>query len=114
VRVPNGEAYARWRDAAVADGGRVARAVLAHNNLLTFPYRYGFTQRSLTRLLRDAGLHVIQVHGDTLVPVADRYTRPWASIEERVVKLALRMARGLRIRPARASPWIEVYARAMT
>jgi len=114
VRVPNGEVYARWRDAAVADGSRVARAVLAHNNLLTFPYRYGFTQRSLTRLLRDAGLRVVRVHGDTLVPIADRYTLPWASLEERVVKVALRLARTLRITPASASPWIEVYARPLT
>jgi SAM-dependent methyltransferase len=114
VRVPNGEAYARWRDAAVADGSGVARAVLAHNNLLTFPYRYGFTQRSLTRLLHDAGLRVIRVHGDTLVPIADRYTRPWASIEERVVKATLRLARSLRIMPANASPWIEVYSRPIT
>lgn len=114
IRVPNGEAYARWRDAAVADGSTVARAVLAHNNLLTFPYRYGFTQRSLTRLLRDVGLHVIRVHGDTLVPIADRYTLPWASIEERVVKATLRLAHRLRITPASASPWIEVYSRSMT
>ena len=113
VRVPNGEAYARWRDAAVADGSGVARAVLAHNNLLTFPYRYGFTQRSLTRLLHDVGLRVIRVHGDTLVPIADRYTRPWASIEERLVEATLRLARGLRITPANASPWIEVYSRAI-
>ena len=114
VRVPNGEAYARWRDAAVADGNSVARAVLAHNNLLTFPYRYGFTQRSLTRLLHDEGLRVIRVHGDTLVPIADRYTRPWASIEERVVKATLRLVHSLRITPASASPWIEVYSRAIT
>jgi SAM-dependent methyltransferase len=114
VRVPNGEAYARWRDAAVAEGGRIARAVLAHNNLLTFPYRYGFTLRSLTRLLRGAGLLVTSVYGDTLVPIADRYTRPWASAEERLVKGALRLARRLRITSPSSSPWIEVYARATT
>ncbi len=113
IRVPNGDAYARWRPAASGAGGGVARAVLAHNNLLTFPYRYGFTLRSLTRLLRDAGLRVVRVYGDTLVPVADRHTRRWARLEERAVKGALRLARRLRLVPATASPWIEVYARAV-
>jgi SAM-dependent methyltransferase len=112
IRVPNGEAYARWRSAAVSDGGALARAMLAHNNLLTFPYRYGFTLRSLTRLVRDAGLEVIRVHGDTLVPIADRYTRQWAGVEERVVKATMRLARRLRLTSANTSPWIEIYARA--
>ena len=113
LRVPNGEAYARWRDAA--EHGRtapLARAVLAHNNLLTFPYRYGFTLRSLRRLLRDAGLGIVHVHGDTLVPVADEHTRRWARVEERAVKGVLRALRSLRLTPASASPWLEVYARA--
>lgn len=114
VRVPNGEAYAKWRDAAVGDHGRLARAMLAHNNLLTFPYRYGFTLASLAHLMRDAGLRVIRVHGDTLVPIADRFTRPWAGVEERVVKGALRLARRLNLTPPGASPWIEVYARALS
>ena len=113
IRVPNGEAYARWREAA--DHGRaapLARAVLAHNNLLTFPYRYGFTLRSLRRLLRDTGLSVTRVYGDTLVPVADEHTRRWARMEERAVKGVLRALRSLRLTPATASPWLEVYARA--
>ena len=112
IRVPNGDAYSRWRGAAARGGaGALARAVLAHNNLLTFPYRFGFTLRSLRRLLRDAGLRVVRVHGDTLVPVADRHTRAWARVEERMVKGALRLARRLRIVPAAAAPWLEVYAR---
>ena len=114
VRVPNGEAYARWRDAAEHGAlAPLARAVLAHNNLLTFPYRYGFTLRSLTRLLRDSGLRVRHVHGDTLVPVADRYTRGWARVEERAVKGALRLMRRHRMTPATASPWLEIYASAL-
>jgi 2-polyprenyl-3-methyl-5-hydroxy-6-metoxy-1,4-benzoquinol methylase len=113
VRVPNGEAYARWRDAAGHGGvAPLARAVLAHNNLLTFPYRYGFTLRSLRRLLRDSGLSVTRVYGDTLVPVADEHTRRWAKLEERALKGALRVLRTLRLTPATASPWLEVYARA--
>lgn len=109
IRVPNGDAYARWRRAAVR--ASLARTVLAHNNLLTFPYRFGFTLRSLTRLLRDAGLRIVKVHGDTLVPVADRHTRRWARLEERAVKGALQLAQRLRLVAAATAPWIEVYAR---
>ena len=89
---------------------QAARLLLAHNNLLTFPYRYGFGPSSITRLLDQCGFRVEQIFGDVLVPIADRWTRPWAAVEERVVK-------GLLTPVARANgrvglaPWIEVYAR---
>jgi hypothetical protein len=87
--------------------GALARLALAHNNLLTFPYRYGFTIHSLTGLLERVGFTIRRVEGDVLVPIADEWTRPWASLEERVVKLALGAAAR---RKARWAPWIEVYA----
>jgi hypothetical protein len=112
IRVPNGDAYASVRRALRTPFGGVARSVLAHNNLLGFPYRHGFTTRSLTRLLTDAGFGDIRFHGDVLVPIADRWTRRWARHEERAVKWLLRgAASGVRLR-ARAAPWIEAYARA--
>ena len=108
VRVPNGEYYAALRRGMSRPvTGALARLALAHNNLLTFPYRYGFTIRSLTRLLERVGFRVTHVEGDVLVPIADEWTRRWATIEERVVKLALGVA--ARRRP-RWAPWIEVYA----
>src|SRR3954470_2921426 len=43
VRVPNGEFYAALRRGMTRPiAGGLARLALAHNNLLTFPYRYGF------------------------------------------------------------------------
>jgi len=108
VRVPNGEFYGALRRAISRQLiGGFARLALAHNNLLTFPYRYGFTIRSLTRLLERVGFVVQRVEGDVLVPIADEWTRPWASAEERLVKLALGVV--ARTRPSWA-PWIEVYA----
>jgi SAM-dependent methyltransferase len=110
LRVPNGGAYARLR---ARTGGRgphaaLARATLAHNNLLGFPYRWGFTPRALALLLEPLGLRVERIVGDVLVPVADRWTRPWARVEERVAKAAMRAA--ARARPSDA-PWFEIYAR---
>jgi len=106
LRVPNVEFYTRWRrrlDGVIAPW---AERMLAHNNLLGFPYREGFTQRSLERLLADARLRIEQVHGDTLVPVADRWTRAAGAIDEHATKLIQRT-----IQHGWRAPWIEIYAR---
>ena len=102
IRVPNGAFYRAHRT-----GGRMARLALAHNNLLTFPYRYGFTVDALSRLLADVGFAVRHVEGDVLVPIADEWTRRWAAVEERVVKRVLGAL--TRHRP-RSAPWFELYA----
>lgn len=104
IRVPNGECYASWRSKLEGDN-RVARSfaltVLAHNNLLTFPYRFGFSPRSLARLLQHHGFRVERVIKDALVKTADEWTRPWARIEERLIKPILKSF----------APWFEMYAR---
>lgn len=111
VRVPNGACYATWRrrlDSGTRPARALARAILAQNNLLTFPYRWGFTVASVTRLLGEAGLVVERVHGDVLVPIGDEWTRGWARVEERMTKAALRR---LVARSPEHAPWIELYAR---
>lgn len=110
LRVPNGGAYARLRARMGGGGPRaaLARATLAHNNLLGFPYRWGFTPRALSTLLGALGFRVERIVGDVLVPVADRWTRRWARAEERVMKGAMRAA--ARLQPDHA-PWFEIYAR---
>jgi SAM-dependent methyltransferase len=107
LRVPNGDFYLEWRARLHTRMRALARAALAHNNLLAFPYRYGFTVQSLTMLLEHTGFRVEQCFGDVLVPIADRWTHRWARLEERLVKRALAAL------PAERSPWIEVYARAL-
>jgi SAM-dependent methyltransferase len=111
VRVPNGEFYAAMRP-AFTTGSRVmrsmARAVLAQNNLLSFPYRWGFTPSALTRLLSENGFAVQRVRGDVLVSIADEWTRLLARLEERVIKGALGAATKM---GAVSAPWFEVYAR---
>lgn len=109
VRVPNGGFYARVRRRVErrALAGRFAVAALAHNNLLSFPYRWGFDPRSLIRLLAQAGLEATHIRGDVLVPIADEWTKRWARVEERVVKRSLLLS--ARHDPRRA-PWFEVYA----
>jgi len=107
IRVPNGAFYARLAHHHHRPG-RLARAVLAHNNLLGFPYRFGFTPESIVRLLDDQGFRAVAAFGDVLVPTADEYTCRWARVEERLLKGALRVAAH---RSLRWAPWFEVYAR---
>jgi SAM-dependent methyltransferase len=106
LRVPNGAFYARWRPRLDSPAAPVARTLLAYSNLLGFPYRHGFTVPSLDALLHRTGFRAVRVIGDTLVPLADRWTRRWAAMEERAIKTALRRL------PPRHAPWLEVYARA--
>jgi SAM-dependent methyltransferase len=109
IRLPNGAFYARLRRELTRGGfrSRAARALLAQNNLLTFPYRYGFTPRSLTQLLGNGGFAVQHMTGDVLVPVADEWTWGWAALEERAVKWIWRRVSRRRLELA---PWLEVYA----
>ena len=110
LRVPNGAFYAALRN-RLTMGGRVARvaarALLAQNNLLTFPYRYGFTPGSMTRLLTDSGFTVRHIRGDVLVPIADEFTRWWARLEEMLIK---RLFAATAARSAAWAPWLEVLA----
>jgi SAM-dependent methyltransferase len=111
LRVPNGGLYARLRGDLTSSSRfrrALARSTLAQNNLLSFPYRFGFTPGALTRLLRDVGFRVARVEGDVLPRLADEWTRPWARAEELVFKNLLRS--GARYDPA-VAPWFELYAR---
>jgi SAM-dependent methyltransferase len=110
IRVPNGACYASLEQ-RLQDKNPImrvaARAVLAQNNLLGFPYRWGFNPRALRRLLGDVGFNVARVRGDALVRVGDEWTRAWARAEEIAIKSLLRViSRGA----AGRAPWIEVYA----
>jgi len=102
LRVPNGDCYVAWRPRL--DSGAawrtIALEVLAQNNLLTFPYRVGFSPASLERLLREFGFEPARVVNDSLVRTADEWTKPWARLEEQIIKQLTR--------PLGA--WFEIYA----
>ena len=111
IRVPNGAFYAAQRRQLGSRSRRrrrASRALLAQNNLLGFPYRWGFTPRALRRLLTESGFSVEGLRGDVLVPTADEWTRWWARVEEVAIKRLV--AWSARRRPSLA-PWFEVYAR---
>lgn len=111
VRAPSGDFYARKRGLLGSSRGTrraIGREMLAQNNLLGFPYRWGFTESSLNKLLDAVGFRVDRIYGDVLVPIADEYTRSWARLEESLFKWVSRLwART----SSRSAPWLEVYAR---
>ena len=102
IRVPNGAFYARARRRTAG----LTRALLAWNNLASFPYRHGFTAASLGRLLEEHGFEIVRREADTLVSIASSYTRGWARREERLLKAGMK-----RLLPFRWAPWLEIYAR---
>ena len=110
VRVPNGACYAAMRPLLATRAAPLAREWLAQNNLLGFPYRYGFTPSSLARVFARLGFHVERVVGDVLVPIGDEWTRPWARVEERVVKALGSLAARAPVNDRVMAPWVEVYA----
>lgn len=111
VRVPNGACYAALRPLLSTRAAPFAHEWLAQNNLLAFPYRFGFTPRALTRLVERLGFRVEHIVGDVLVPIADRWTRPWAALEERLMKRTMWMAARLSRGDRPLAPWFELYAR---
>ncbi len=116
IRVPNGECF-RW---AVTQLRTLPRplsnwlnAVLAWNNLLAFPYLYGYSVRTLDRLLRGYAFTRIAAQYDTLMSLADQHTKVWATVEERVFKylcvFAAHIEQLCTVDPIRIVPWLDVY-----
>ena len=112
IRVPNGACYAAFRPMLRGRFAAIAREWLAQNNLLGFPYRYGFTPTALARLVERNAMRVEHVHGDVLVPIADRWTKRWAALEERLVKRVIGAGASISRGDRPLAPWFELYARA--
>lgn len=116
IRIPNGECF-RWAVTQLRTlprpGSHWLLATLAWNNLLAFPYLYGYSVRTLDRLLRGYGFTRVAVQYDTLMLLADRHTKRWATVEERLLKsLCMFAARIEQLRaanPTRIVPWLDIY-----
>lgn len=81
LRVPNGACFSwamtvpRWLRSPI-------EVMLAWNNLLTFPYLYGYSPRTLTSLAGSHGFRRVACHPDILLPVPPGQAKPWARLEE--------------------------------
>jgi SAM-dependent methyltransferase len=118
LRVPNGNCFRwavcrmRWLPSPLAGW---LRAAMAWNNLLAFPYLYGYSVRTLDRLLAGHCMSRFAARPDTLPPLADAQTRRWAAAEEWALKRLCRLTG--RLDACRAAsrltlaPWFDAYYR---
>ena len=107
IRVPNGAAFRaamRWQ--RTLPFAAPLLAAMAWNNLLGFPYLYGYSIRTLDRLLADFDFSRRAQQADTLVRLADEDTVGWAVWEERVLKSLWRNAARL---DRDVAPWFDAY-----
>jgi hypothetical protein len=72
VRVPNAEFYLRERER------RAGRRLLGYNNLLGFPYRFGYSRGSLQRVLARSGFTPVSMHESGLL------TPPYPDLSRRI------------------------------
>ena len=119
VRIPNGALFRRLitRQSRATEPMRGWMAsALAWNNLLGFPYLYGYTIRTMDQLLVRHGFTRLAVCPDTLMTLAgEEEYRAWARWEERFVKraclIAARVEQAWKKQDDHLAPWLDIYYR---
>jgi len=101
LRVPNAASWLQLRNRQ----DHLARSVLAWNNLLGFPYLYGYDKRSLARLTRRFGFEPVQAFASELLTMP--FPDPAADVilEQKTVseETAKHLSKGM-LEP----PWVEL------
>ena len=118
LRFPNGACFQRaagWMQRWPRPIRGPLRASMAWNNLLGFPYLYGYSAPTLDRLLARYDFERVGFRADVLVRLADARTKTWAKWEERSLKALWRAAAaadtGSEPRGAAIAPWCDAYYR---
>jgi SAM-dependent methyltransferase len=122
LRVPNGACFAWMMEMRSRGPSWLRRALdvaMTCNNLLTFPYLYGYSTRQLQRLAGAYGFQLAACVPDQVVSTPPGHLAWWAALEERMVKALFRLLATLwrddRSRLYRTSPWLDcVFERACT
>ena len=116
VRVPNGACY-EWAMSFRSHLPALLRgpldAGLAWNNLLTFPYLYGYSAAQLIALTAPYGFRLRACLPDQLIPAPAGHLTWWARLEERTIK-AMSRAGAYSWRDGasgrfRTAPWLDLY-----
>jgi SAM-dependent methyltransferase len=118
VRTPNGVFYAICqRLLGSRDLPRQSEEFLieamGYNNLLGFPYQYGYGRETLERLIEPFGFRLEGMLNSELLTLPLPEQREWVAREERTINSEVRMLAGsvLARRGTLTGPWIEMWFR---
>lgn len=103
VRVPNAAFYQRFR-------GKASKT-LAYNNLLGFPYRYGYSPATLHRLMARAGFEYIQGFNSELLTTPFADLPDTVAVEQQALSDSVARWTGRESIVAMTGPWIEAVYR---
>ena len=118
LRIPNGACFkltvsllrrtGAWRKDMV-------KRAMAWNNLLMFPYLYGYNRSGIDRLMAGSGLRPEAWQPDQLVRLSDHHTKTWAAWEERLIKafcaVVYRTEQVFHMNDLATAPWLDLYYR---
>jgi SAM-dependent methyltransferase len=114
LRVPNGACFdwmIRWHARVPRMLRRALDVAMACNNLLTFPYLYGYSANHLERLTEPFGFRLAACVPDQVVSTPEGHLTWWALAEERAVKALFRAIAALWRDDTsgryRSSPWLD-------
>lgn len=119
VRTPNGLLYARCqgllRDGALQPEARqFLIEAIAYNNLLAFPYKYGYSGATLERLIAPFGFRCEGTLNSELITLPLPEDPDWVKQEERTIQEGVELLARSVLRSAKgelAGPWIELWFR---
>ncbi len=114
IRVPNGACFSAAMSVFAHLPGWLRRPLhitLAWNNLLTFPYLYGYSTPTVSALAASHGFRRLACRPDTLLPVPAGQPKWWARIEERCCQWLCRAGwhAGAGSERYTTAPWLDLY-----
>jgi SAM-dependent methyltransferase len=121
IRTPNGLFYAMCQ-AALKSNGAGAKAnslefvveAMGYNNLLGFPYLYGYSQATLERLVEPAGFRLEGMLNSELLTLPLPENPHWVDQEEKIISEETRMLAHSVLAGRSgvlAGPWVEIWFR---
>jgi SAM-dependent methyltransferase len=113
IRIPNGACFS-WAMGMLPHLARGLRAglytALAWNNLLTFPYVYGYTREAITALAAAYGFRRRACLPDTLMPPPRDHVKRWARLEARGYAWLFRAGwQAAASERFACAPWLNLY-----
>ncbi len=107
LRFPNGELYKllHLSPQAFLSRSRIAKALMAYNNLAGFTFRNGYSLSSIKKIIENLPLRITAVNGTQLISINEASNmKSWARVEERLVRRMTKLVS----KSSHLSPWLEI------